>query len=436
MNIKKQKNNLNKKNICYILNNSQINYILSGNKKEDKFPPYNNALLSAKSREKRPLSRDTKSRQITITDNNLFSGNIPGERRIFSSYRLKSKINNNLKLNNINSYYDHNHNVQEENDINFRKKITNIMSNKDYMATMENPRIYLKSEVSIRGLNEKKNVKNIMKNLYLPINTIINKEYRTLFRWIDYTKKLSESQKKIKIEENEYKTTKNERKGSEFGDDSQKLSFSSEDNNDDKEIKNTDVEEKKNISKMNKTKDMKIRRTLKSLVMEKEQKMSKQIKNLKNKSNFNKNNLKTINVNEKAHYNKINNIKSPFSLVIPNPNNKKKYKSISNELYLKQILGNRYRNEEDDFISRTEKKFIKEFNDYHANLKKKQEAKLKFLKRNKEKKISYINVQYKEENEYLNNKYNHTNENNKENSNDLLHSNNFNVNKLKRSYAK
>jgi hypothetical protein len=185
MNIKKQKNNLNKKNICYILNNSQINYILSGNKKEDKFPPYNNALLSAKSREKRPLSKDTKSRQITITDNNLFSGNIPHERRIFSSYRLKSKINNNLKLNNINSYYDHNHNVQEENDINFRKKITNIMSNKDYMATMENPRIYLKSEVSIRGLNEKKNVKNIMKNLYLPINTIINKENRTLFRWID-----------------------------------------------------------------------------------------------------------------------------------------------------------------------------------------------------------------------------------------------------------
>ncbi len=437
MNLKKQKNNLNKKNICYVLNNSQINYILKGSKKEEKYSPYNNVLLSAKYREKSPSSIDTKSKNIINTDNNLYNGNILQERRLYSSYRLKNNNTNNL-INNINPF-DNNNNTQKVSDKNYRKRIAYIMSNRDNMPTNENPRIYLKSDVSIRDLTEKTHVKEKMKNLYLPINNIINKEYKNLFGWINYTKKLSESQKKLNYEEKEYKTIIKERKGSEFGDedgdDDKKISFSSEENNDDKETKNIYMEEKKNRNKSNK--NLKIRRTLKSLVMEKEKEdMKKKIKNLKKKvkpkSNYNKNNYKTINGNENAHYNKIN-IKRPFSLI--NPNNKK-YKSISNESYLKQILGNRYKNEEDDFISRTEKKLIKEFNDYNINLKKKQEGKIRFLKKkNKEKKISYVNIEFKDEHENINNKYNNTNENNKENNNDLLFSHNFNISKLKRTYV-
>ena len=51
---------------------------------------------------------------------------------------------------------------------------------------------------------------------------------------------------------------------------------------------------------------------------------------------------------------------------------------MSNEAYLKQILGTRYRDVEDEFISYAEKKFMKNFKDYNTNLLKYSKRKVKF----------------------------------------------------------
>lgn len=62
-----------------------------------------------------------------------------------------------------------------------------------------------------------------------------------------------------------------------------------------------------------------------------------------------------------------------------------KPKTISTESYLKQILGTRYREEDDEFISYAEKKFMKTFNDYNNEIKNISKMKLKFKRRFKKK---------------------------------------------------
>jgi hypothetical protein len=79
-----------------------------------------------------------------------------------------------------------------------KKKITNIMAIKENMPPKLNPRLYLKSAVTIRELNEKTNIREKMKNLYLPLNNIINKEYINLFNCVNYNKKAFDNYKKIK----------------------------------------------------------------------------------------------------------------------------------------------------------------------------------------------------------------------------------------------
>jgi hypothetical protein len=330
------------------------------------------------------------------------------------------------------------------------------MAIKENMPPKLNPRIYLKSAVTIRELNEKTNIREKMKNLYLPLNNIINKEYINLFNWVDYNKKIFDNYQKIKDDDQiiksetinfnkeelrktnternrtnnldidiKRKETKTERqkekekekekekdKNSEFGD-SKKLSFSS-DNEENKNEKNEI--EKKNIYnsryedshnnqsnnpfRAKRNKDTQIRRTLKSLELEEEIK-NMFLKNIKNKNK--ENNFKNKNPFESSFdkkertsrkftntefvrtpYNKMSLIKDPFSLAKSKKNSKKKIKL--NESYLKQILGTRYRNREDEFISRTEKKIVKEINDYNADLKRKKEIKLKFAKKAKENK--------------------------------------------------
>ena len=51
---------------------------------------------------------------------------------------------------------------------------------------------------------------------------------------------------------------------------------------------------------------------------------------------------------------------------------------MSNEDYLKQILGTRYRDVEDEFISYAEKKFMKNIKDYNTKLLKYSKRKVKF----------------------------------------------------------
>ena len=381
-------------------------------------------------------------------------------------------------------------------DTEYKKKITNILAIKENIPKKLNPRLYLKSAVSIRELREKTNISEKMKNLYLPLNNIINKEYKNLFKGTEYNKKLFDSYKKIKendkkinidiinsnkddskkintdinkinilTDDSKRKLSGKEKKEkekipeadneSEFGD-SKKLSFSSdnEENKNDKNgvnnkiIYNNRYDDSNNNSSKNinsilisikKHKNLKIRRTLKSLEMEEEMK-NMFLNNLRNKnkrkdsnkinlypnslnkykSNFPKNNKEY----DKKPYNKISLLKKPInnSKSKNNSNNKTK----NNESYLKQILGTRYRNEEDDFISRTEKRIVKEINDYNADLKWKKEVRLKLSKKIKENKKK----NNKNTSRFINGDYNN------EEGSDLLMSNNFNIKNLKKSYEK
>ena len=125
-------------------------------------------------------------------------------------------------------------------------------------------------------------------------------------------------------------------------------------------------------------------------------------------------------------YNKMSLFKNPINWTKLKKNSKKKTKL--NDSYLKQILGTRYRNREDEFISRTEKKIVKEINDYNADLKRKKEIKLKFAKKAKENKS--MNKNKKNSSLYMNGDYEN------ENDKDLLLSHNFNIRNLKKSYEK
>ena len=157
-------------------------------------------------------------------------------------------------------------NMRRDNEAEYSKNITDIMVIKDSFPIQENPRIFLKSAVSIRELNEKKNVEKKMKNLYLPLNNIIHKEYNNLFNWIDYTKKLSESYKRINYEENEYINKKedendNNIKDNVFDEDSKKISFSSDNDKESLYIQREKINQIKRGIKPNN-----IRKTLKILV--------------------------------------------------------------------------------------------------------------------------------------------------------------------------
>ena len=71
-------------------------------------------------------------------------------------------------------------------------------------------------------------------------------------------------------------------------------------------------------------------------------------------------------------------------MIIPKTNFR--IKTISNEAYLKQILGNKYRDQDDEFISYAEKKLMKTINDYNSNLAKITKMKLRFKKKMKKNK--------------------------------------------------
>ena len=402
---KKQKTDKNKNNNNkgFILNNNQINYILNSNKNEENYSPYRNVYLSAKYREIRPLSKIEKKKLITSgRESDLLNENIIQRRRIFSTNGYNNKMNLNLENNNSNRI-DTDIDMDK---IDYKKKITDIMVIKETIPKKDNPRIFLKSAVSIRELNEKNNVKKKLKNLYLPLNTIIHKEYNNLFSWIDYTKKLSESYKKNNYEENQKEiSNKNEenKKESEFGNDSKRLSFSSDNNDKDNIINKNEnnnfeiinEEKNKNIPLIRKEKgrNKNIRKTLKNLIIEKEKKDKKKKRVSESHDIYDTYIAKKKNKNENNYNDRINIIKYYYNL-----SNPKKFihdKKISNELYLKQILGTKYKNQEDEFISKAEKKIIKQINTYILDLKKRNEAKIKFIKKNKElKKLSYIHTDF------------------------------------------
>jgi hypothetical protein len=491
--------NQNKNSSVENNNNSAMNnYIkskqLSDNNKrnEEILPQYRNFLLSARFRRSRALTKfnENKLNINFLLENNFSKEYLATERNAFSSKKYRKK---DLKFEeNKNSVYkliDTEYNIDS---LKYKKKITNIMAVKENMPPKLNPRIYLKSAVTIRELNEKTNIREKMKNLYLPLNNIINKEYINLFNWVDYNKKMFDNYKKIKDDgqiikietinnfKEEFRKTNTERnrnrtynlnidskkketkieslkekdKNSEFGD-SKKLSFSS-DNEENKNEKN-EIENQKlynsryegshknignNIFSSKRNINLKVRRTLKSLELEEEIKnmILKNIKNKNKENNFKNKNPFEDSIEKKnsssgkyintefvrSPYNKMSLFKTPFNSTKSKKNLKSKAKL--NESYLKQILGTRYRNREDEFISRTEKKIVKEINDYNADLKRKKEIKLKFAKKAKENKS--MNKKKKNSSRYMNGDFEN------ENDKDLLMSHNFNIRNLKKSYEK
>ena len=495
--------NQNKNSSVENNNNSAMNnYIkskqLSDNNKrnEEILPQYRNFLLSARFRRSRALTKfnENKLNINFLLENNFSKEYLATERNAFSSKKYRKK---DLKFEeNKNSVYkliDTEYNIDS---LKYKKKITNIMAVKENMPQKLNPRIYLKSAVTIRELNEKTNIREKMKNLYLPLNNIINKEYINLFNWVDYNKKMFDNYKKIKDDgqiikietinnfKEEFRKTNTERnrnrtynlnfdskkketkierlkekekekdKNSEFGD-SKKLSFSS-DNEENKNEKN-EIENQKlynsryegshknignNIFSSKRNINLKVRRTLKSLELEEEIKnmILKNIKNKNKENNFKNKNPFEDSIEKKnsssgkyintefirSPYNKMSLFKNPFNSTKSKKNLKSKAKL--NESYLKQILGTRYRNREDEFISRTEKKIVKEINDYNADLKRKKEIKLKFSKKAKENKNK--NKKKINSSRYMNGDFEN------ENDKDLLMSHNFNIRNLKKSYEK
>lgn len=456
-------NNRNINNNSSVLNNNKNNNVFNNNKNREIYSPYQNFILSAKHRETSPISIyiqnkiDTNSRN----ENQIIEQSSTQDKKDYLSQKYMIKMN----LSDSEEYKNNNILIENEiiystDDIEYKKRITNIMAKKNNMHVKVNPRVYLKSAVTIRELNEKRNVKEKMKNLYKPLNNIIHKEYNCLFNWIDYNKRLSRSYKKVDNEESENKnininTNTNyddyKRRESEFGD-SKKLSFSSdiqEDKDDKDENVPLKVSKKKvrfseNYSNDNnnfliglkKDKNTKKRRTLKNLEMEEEFKKQLQ-RNLKDLKKGNSKSIKLFSRPNNNKYmnnkvdkytnteyststnNKINIFKKPFSSSKTKIYLKNRVKN--NEIYLKQILGTRYRNQEDEFISRTEKKILKEINNYNENIKKKNEIKLKYSKKNSEKKLFSQN---------RNKDYN------SEDGHDLLSSNNFNIKNLKKIYIK
>ena len=456
-------NNRNINNNSSVLNKNKNNNVFNNNKNREIYSPYQNFILTAKHRETSPISIyiqnkiDTNSRN----ENQIIEQSSTQDKKDYLSQKYMIKMN----LSDSEEYKNNNILIENEiiystDDIEYKKRITNIMAKKNNMHVKVNPRVYLKSAVTIRELNEKRNVKEKMKNLYKPLNNIIHKEYNCLFNWIDYNKRLSRSYKKVDNEESENKNINinvntnyddYKRRESEFGD-SKKLSFSSDiqEDKDDKDeniplkISKKKVSFSENYSNDNnnfliglkKDKNTKIRRTLKSLEMEEEFKkqLQSKLKDLKkgnsksiklfSRPNNNKYMNNKVDKYTKTEYiistnNKINIFKKPFSTSKTKIYLKNSVKN--NEIYLKKILGTRYRNQDDEFISRTEKKILKEINNYNENIKKKNEIILKYSKKNREKKIF---------------SYNRNKDYNSEDGHDLLSSNNFNIKNLKKIYIK
>ena len=98
--------------------------------------------------------------------------------------------------------------------------------------------------------------------------------------------------------------------------------------------------------------------------------------NNKNSRSINKSSINSIHEEDKINDNKNISIATKQKL---------KMKTISNESYLKQILGNRYRDQDDEFISYAEKKIMKTIKDYNTNLIKLSKMKLRFKKKTKKK---------------------------------------------------
>ena len=247
------------------------------------------------------------------------------------------------------------------------EKDSNINSN-------NNQKIFLKSPLPIKFGNSKQNINKF----YPPINKMMQKKYGKVFNWI-----------------NDIINNISERKNSEFIEDDNnqihiKENIETERNEDKEESKiNKNIiplENSKNffeddlVNLINKEKKyIKYQKLEKNIKINNKKELSQSShNNINNKTSrsINKSSLNSIHEEDKINDNK--NISSASK-------KKSKMKTISNESYLKQILGNRYRDQEDEFISYAERKIMKTIKDYNTNLIKLSKMKLRFKKKMKKK---------------------------------------------------
>ena len=101
-----------------------------------------------------------------------------------------------------------------------------------------------------------------------------------------------------------------------------------------------------------------------------------------NNNNINKKYINKSSFNSINEENKINNNNDYF---LSSAKKRLRIKPISNESYLKQILGYKYRDEKDKYISYAEKKFMKTIKDYNKNLVNISKMRTKFKQKTKKK---------------------------------------------------
>ena len=235
-----------------------------------------------------------------------------------------------------------------------------------------NTKISLKSPKVFKGIMSNKNVKR----LYKPLTNVLKNEYNSLFNWVENINNISRKQKgNYRIGDNNV--------NSQPGISDYFLKQANENHEENKSYKNTipldnskKFFENDSFTLFNK----------KLINNQKSDKIiSKKELNPFLKNNINKANSGYINKSSftsKKEEDKINMTNKNSSIT---PQNKFATKTISNEAYLKQILGSRYRDQDDEFISYAEKKLMKTINDYNSNLVKISKMKLRFRKKMKKK---------------------------------------------------
>ena len=306
----------------------------------DKLPPNMRRLYSANYKQIRPLSKNSYINKKSSDETMIMNNSNRIKSTTMSSKNGISKLNSE-KINLTNNY-------------------ASLSINKDSNTMFKGN---LQKQTSKIDEDNKGNINNI----YPYINNMASNEYNKLSNFGENMNNISEKQKSNYMNEENRKKTEgyinNNKDGNKINKyqqtDSNKL-FENESliliNKDNIMIKNkisNKLSRKKNINFFTQDNN--------NIINE------KFIKNTSLKSN-----------NEE---NKINN----NDYFVPIEKNRFKAKLISNESYLKQILGNRYRSEDDEFITYEEKKFIKTIKDFNTNLLNISKMKLKFKEKMKKK---------------------------------------------------
>lgn len=246
-----------------------------------------------------------------------------------------------------------------------------IFANKDSNKKISNNKIYLRTPLSAKESNNKE----IIKDMYPPLNKMINREYNKLFNFIDEINNSSEIQKlKLKNDENIQisEKKKSKKQSYDYGEENKNDKNNIPLDNSKKFIENDSLSLIKNDKNNIKNQKLDYYNNIKD-------KMSL---NILSKNSFNNINSKSINKSSFVSFHEENKINNNNSLT---NKQKIKAKTISNETYLKQILGTRYRDRDDEFITYAEKKFMKTINDYDTNLIRMSKMKLKFKRKMKKK---------------------------------------------------